>query len=159
MIEGLLKLREADLSDCKLLFKWANDPIVRENALDTNVIHWENHQRWFQAKLLSSYTHILILENDQNLGQIRFDKYPDEDIWQIDYSIESRFRGLGLGKELIRKGLIFMKQHYPNAIIVAKVKTVNIPSIKIFAQLGFDSKRINGLIEFSLPPRMESFNI
>lgn len=151
-----LKLRRINSNDIELLFLWANDKLVRENAFNQKRIEWENHLKWFDKMYSNNNCILLILElNEKPLGQIRFDKSHDDDIWQIDYSIATEFRGRGLGKELIRKGLIYMYQHYPNTIIIAKVKAVNIPSIKVFTQLGFDSKKINGLIEFSFRQKIE----
>ena len=98
-------LKEADKKDTMLLFNWANDPSVRKNAFNTEPIEWEQHQKWIQSKLASSYSKIFILykkDLERPLGQIRLDYMKENDVWLIDYSIDKFFRGLKLSTVLFK---------------------------------------------------------
>ncbi|MGH9508910.1 MAG: UDP-2,4-diacetamido-2,4,6-trideoxy-beta-L-altropyranose hydrolase, partial [Terriglobales bacterium] len=46
-----LRLRRATEQDCRLLWEWANDPDTRANSFSSELIPWDDHQRWFRAKL------------------------------------------------------------------------------------------------------------
>ena len=46
-----LSLREVTAKDMDLLYEWANDPTVRQNAFHTEPIPYENHKMWFAKNL------------------------------------------------------------------------------------------------------------
>lgn len=130
-------LRVANKNDVELIFNWANDPLVRENAINKENIKWEDHRVWFNKRILSNKTHIFILEQDSiPVGQIRFDK--DEDGFLIDYSVDSSFRKKGYGTMLVDQGCRSLKKELDTAVtILAQVKDINRGSSKIFINLGF----------------------
>lgn len=68
-----LNLRIATNEDMDLLYEWANDRTVRENAFHTEPIPYETHISWF-ARIMQDEDEILyILEKDNRpIGQIRF---------------------------------------------------------------------------------------
>ena len=130
-------LRAVGLEDISILYEWANDPIVRKNSINQSTISWEEHNSWFHARLLSPTTQIFIMMcNEEPCGQIRFDF--NNDVYQIDYSIDSEFRGKGLGTRIIELGINRMKELAPLPKFIAKVNIQNVPSIKIFEQCGFE---------------------
>jgi RimJ/RimL family protein N-acetyltransferase len=127
-------LREAVIDDAGLLYAWVTEKTVRENSIDQRLISWENHLTWFKNKLSDSSSCIYILETKSNqypLGQIRIDLI--DRFWSIDYSIDVRFRGKGLGREIIKQ----LIQKYPRNNYRAIVKNHNIASSKVFFSLGF----------------------
>lgn len=137
-----MKLRTAVEKDCQLLFRWANDPKVRANSFDLKGISWEEHQKWFKKKMDKETCRMFILEKDANpIGEIRFDKEGEN--WVISYSIEDKYRGMGLGKEIVKKGI--EKVSKP---ILAWVKMENIASRKTFESLGFSiqEKKENSIL-------------
>lgn len=129
-----IELVPASIDDVKLLYDWANDASVRINAFNIEPIKWEEHINWFQSKLKSVHSKIFILYLDKDpAGQIRFDYR--EDCWEIDYSIDKKYRGKGLGKLIIELGILKLNH---SDLLKAKVKEENIASFKVFQQLGFD---------------------
>ena len=44
----LMKIREANYNDTKLIFNWSNDPLVRAQSFNSNIIEFENHKNWFK---------------------------------------------------------------------------------------------------------------
>lgn len=129
-----MKLINVSTKHMKLLFTWANDKLVRSNALNENEIIWEAHVNWFLNRVNSKFTKMYILEDKgNNIGQIRFDYNKDSYYWVISYSIDVNYRGMGYGSKIIQKGLEIMNREN----ILAIVKTTNIPSQKIFKRVGF----------------------
>jgi RimJ/RimL family protein N-acetyltransferase len=141
-------LRKAVEEDVNLLFNWANDTDVRNNALNSEPIIWENHVKWFGNMLNSDKTKIFILEKaNVPIGQIRLDKILHSDFWMIDYSIDYKFRGKGFGKLI----LIKMMELEPKIKLKGIVKDENYPSQKVFEKLGFKKNILQSekLIEYN----------
>ncbi len=46
-----LRFRPVTEDDRQLLFRWANDPVVRRHSFNANAIAWEEHCAWFAAKI------------------------------------------------------------------------------------------------------------
>ena len=144
--KNIFSLQKAKQEDAKLLFKWANEPEVRKNALNTDLIEWENHFNWFTNKLSNSKSKIFIFENENTkIGQIRIDKV-DKDRWVIDYSIDKDHRGKGYGF-LMTNALL---RSYNNFKFLAIVRSENIPSQKVFEKLNFIRKfhQEDGIIKY-----------
>ena len=135
-------LRDAVIEDAELLYTWVTEKSVRNNSIDQHLISWENHLTWFRNKLTDSSSGIYILETKSNhypLGQIRIDL--NDGFWSIDYSIDFRFRGTGLGREIIKQ----LMQKYPRYNYRAIVKNHNVASSKVFYSLGFTKMKSKDL--------------
>ena len=143
-----LNLKKAKKKDAELIYKWANDPEVRINAVNKEAIIFENHLGWFNKKVISEETFIFIGYLDEiPVGQIRFDKNITD--WQIDYSIDNNHRGKGLGKEIVLEGMKKMKELIKiNLKFTAFVKVNNLASIKVFRNLNY-VQLSNSIIEDS----------
>lgn len=129
----------ATIEDVDLIYDWANDPDVRHNSLNSGFIPYENHLTWYNSKLNSDKTDILVFRSDKEaVGQVRLD-FVDE-CWEIDYSIDANYRGLGLGEKMIQKVL----ELFPNRSFLAIVKCENIPSQRVFERLHFKHSMVKG---------------
>jgi UDP-2,4-diacetamido-2,4,6-trideoxy-beta-L-altropyranose hydrolase len=151
IFRGLLNveytLRPVDKSDVVTLFQWANDSIVRQNAINSMKILWEDHVKWYHTKLRSLTSFMYVLEeNGVSVGQIRFDLC--NRIYLIDYSIDSRWRGKGLGKKIVQEGIAALRRHLASPIILrAEVCKSNAASIKVFLAEQFsqtEERQIEG---------------
>lgn len=130
-MKSKLNLRTINERDSQLIYNWANDPSVRKNALQTNIIEWEEHEKWFDTKLNDVNTKIFILENGEiPVGQIRFEK--ELGYWKISYSIGQEHRGKGFGTVILEMSIKMV-----NGTLKACVKRENVASKKVFEKLGF----------------------
>lgn len=137
MQEKKLFLREAEPSDLDLLFEWANNEFVRQNAFHTKPITYEEHKKWFE-KLLNDREQIqfIMYLGDEPVGQARLTVNMEEA--EIDYSIAAEKRGMGYGKELIRLVQDIVYNEYASIKkLTAKVKASNAASIYCFRKNGF----------------------
>lgn len=143
MIE--LTFRKANIKDSKLYFKWANDPLVRENSTQQTLITYEDHIIWFRQKLESKSCHFYLFFNADEVpvGQVRIEQSPEETI--IGLSIDSTFRGKGLGVKMLNLACTNFLNLHRNETIVAYIKEINIASYKIFRNVGFaeSDKKVN----------------
>lgn len=55
----------------------------------------------------------------------------------INYSLDKNYRGKGLGKWILKKGITAFRKNRPNLEIVGFVKFENIASAVTFRSLGF----------------------
>lgn len=130
-----LLLRPACEEDIVLYYNWANDPVVRKNAVNATTIPWTTHQVWFVSKLHDLNSRLFVLEaSGLPVGQIRFDREGDEAL--IDYSLDSIVRGRGWGSRLVALGLDLMQQIEP-VRLRAEVKVGNEASSAVFLRVGF----------------------
>jgi len=92
-----IKVRRVELEDAKLLWEWANDPIVRQFSFTKDPIEYDSHLVWLKAKLRSSKTCFWIIENvGQPVAQVRFDLV-DRAAAEVSFSVAAESRGQGIG--------------------------------------------------------------
>ncbi|ABZ94477.1 acetyltransferase [Leptospira biflexa serovar Patoc strain 'Patoc 1 (Ames)'] len=144
-----LIVRPAIEDDCKLIFEWANEPEVRNASFHSKKIEWSEHKNWFSEKLQNPDSIIYIFEVDgEAAGQIRFDK--NGEFFEIDYSIDKKYRGNGFGNAIVRLGITNLKSQFKESIrVVARVKEGNLISAKVFQNIGFKETKLgNGDLQF-----------
>lgn len=130
-------LKKAEMEDMDLLFKWANDPVVRVNSFNTEPIPYENHVKWFK-KIMDDPTvlQFILMEEDIPVGQIRLNVAGDEA--EIGYSIGNEFRGKGYGHKILQLVADEVRKNHPKVTnLIAKVKPENIASNKLFVSEGY----------------------
>lgn len=132
-----INLRAASLKDVDLLFKWVNEPLVRENSINQEPIVYENHVQWFKKSLSDTDCKIFVLENGEDtLGQVRVNVNERREAY-IDYSIDKDSRGKGYGRIIISKLIGELRKSSDALQLVAEVKTSNKASCKVFEKLHF----------------------
>lgn len=66
------RLRKANENDCDLLYRFRNDPLVREMSFHTEEIHYTVHQEFFEKLLADRDRRQYVLEVEgEPAGQIR----------------------------------------------------------------------------------------
>ncbi|MDN5215676.1 UDP-2,4-diacetamido-2,4,6-trideoxy-beta-L-altropyranose hydrolase [Fulvivirgaceae bacterium BMA12] len=145
-----ISVRDIQENDLLVLFNWANDKEVRSNALNTESISLENHKKWFYSKINQGKSKLFIAERSKEpVGQVRFDLV--NGCYVIDYSVDSKFRGKGLGKLILKKAiarLLSEKIENSTMVIIGEVRESNVKSWKVFENLNFvfvDLKEHNGV--------------
>jgi len=130
-------IRKAVDTDVELYFQWANNDEVRQNAVSSEPIVFENHLSWFSSRINSQTSRLYVgLWNGFAVGQIRFDLHNNS--WEIDYSVDSNHRNMGFGEMLIRKGMSeLLSEFQTDLTIVGLVKSQNIPSAEVFKKMHF----------------------
>jgi RimJ/RimL family protein N-acetyltransferase len=157
-----LSLRRADARDDRLLWEWANDPLTRQQSFSTVAIAWEEHQRWFAAKLQDPLC-ILFLVLDElgtPVGQVRFE--PDsEGRMVISVSIAANHRGRGLSALAIRHACEALRHARSSVTVVAYIRPDNLRSQRAFSRAGFTAPEpvdyqgravVRQCLELSAPP-------
>lgn len=125
------KFREVEKEDCLKIFEIANDDDVRESSFNTKKIQLNDHKIWFKNILNNNSVKFYVLEyNDDLIGQLRLDF--DEKLPVVSISLNKKYRGLGLSKILLSKGLKLV-----DGKVIAYIKKDNSRSISFFESMGF----------------------
>jgi RimJ/RimL family protein N-acetyltransferase len=137
-----ITFRMATQEDAMLYFNWANDVEVRKNSFHTTAISYEEHIRWFNAKLISGKCFFYLFSNIEGvpIGQVRIETYPEETV--IGISLDGMFRGKGLSVKILRMATSHYLNWHPNEKIFAYIKCRNISSYKSFVAANFKEVQI-----------------
>lgn len=131
-----VELRPVRVTDCELLWEWANDPVTRQASLSSCSITWEQHQTWLLDKVKDPQSRFyMALDEDIPIGQIRFDFEGREAVVSVNLAAE--YRGLGYGPLIIQLGVEVLFRETSVAAIYAYIKPSNMASIKAFMKAGF----------------------
>jgi RimJ/RimL family protein N-acetyltransferase len=136
--------RFAHADDCELYFEWVNDEMVRQNAHNTALIKWIDHEKWFKAQLLAENLMLVFFDGETPVGQLRIEIVNHSGI--IDFSIDRRYRGKNIGHFMLTILIRFVNMTRLLERISAEVKTSNIASLKAFTKANFSvvyEKKIN----------------
>jgi UDP-2,4-diacetamido-2,4,6-trideoxy-beta-L-altropyranose hydrolase len=133
-----LQLRRAEQKDCRLLWEWANDPLVRSSSFSTERISWESHVSWFTTKLRDPDCLIFIGADEQGtpIGQIRFEKRSGSEA-EVALSVAREKRGLGYAASLIEIGTREVFQKTDIIRLHALIKPDNRASAAAFEHAGY----------------------
>lgn len=139
----MLTFREANECDAQLYFDWANDPSVREQSFNSNLIDFEDHKKWFESKINDCSCLMIIFQNEKklNIGQIRVQKENNKEAL-IGISIASDFRGKGYAKDMLQIASDYFLDSNPNFQINAFIKETNLSSKHAFEKAGFEFQNI-----------------
>ncbi len=131
-----------------LLLAWRNDPVVRQNSWNQEVISVDEHRRWLQRiiKDPKSRAFIILNESRQPIGTVRFDVQGDDA--EINITIAQEFRGYGYGTSAIEYSCrSFLRQKPFLKRILARIKEKNEASLKAFKKAGFvEMNRSDGVV-------------
>jgi UDP-2,4-diacetamido-2,4,6-trideoxy-beta-L-altropyranose hydrolase len=137
MKKPMLRLRRADAADSERIWQWSNDPAVRAASFRSEPIPWEDHCRWFDARLRDPGTSFYIADLHGPVGQVRFQAETPE-VALISMSLGPAARGRGLGSALILAGCERFFAETTASQIRALIKLENVASLRAFSRAGFE---------------------
>lgn len=137
MMETKKYLRCAQESDVELLFRWANDKEVRANSFHTEEVSYPEHQKWFKEMMgRDNIRQYIYMSGEEPVGQVRISIIGEDA--RISYSIASKYRYKGYGKEMILALKEKVKEEcWQVKCLTAQVKPGNEASQKIFLECGY----------------------
>lgn len=135
--EDSLKLRPVTMDDARLILDWANEAGVRAVSFSSEPILWENHLKWFDAKLSDTNYHIWVAEDAAGtpIGQVRFEI--EGEAASISISLDASQRGKNRGGLLIWAACRKLFAETAITKINAYIKPDNKASTRAFEKVGF----------------------
>jgi len=133
-----LWLRPSKESECKMIFDWANDPEARAVSFNSDPIPWEDHVNWYENKMTDANYYLLLAinEDDEPVGQVRFEVEGDNAA--ISVSVDPNQRGKGYGTSLITQGCDRILSVTDIKVVDAYIKPDNEASKAVFTKAGFE---------------------
>jgi len=133
-----VQLRRANLGDLEFVFNLRNEEAVRSVSFNSDLIDLETHRKWFEKKLASDESVLLIAEaGSQPIAQVRFD-WMDDNGAEINIAVTEKFRGQGYGTDIIRESsIMFLSEFTRCSDIYAYIKSDNTASIRSFTKAGY----------------------
>ena len=136
-------LREVKKSDWKVLLKWRNDNITRQNFFNSDLISVSEHKEYINNTITNLNRTLFILEyNEIPVGTIREDRL-GKDEFELSYTISPMYRGKKIGLIMMSLYLIERKGSF-----LCEVKEENVPSIKMIGKLGFKLFKTENRVNF-----------
>lgn len=137
MLKKNFYLRNSNSNDSNIIFKWSNEPYVRNNSFSKKKISKQEHHKWFKNHVGKKEKIYIFCSNNYLIGLIRFKKFYRG--IKISYLISRKFRGKGYGKIMLK---LFVKKirnsnFYKKKIIYAFVFKKNIASSLVLLKAGF----------------------
>ena len=133
-----MKIRNVEKEDIVFLLDLRNDVVVGQSAFNADPVDLETHRRWFNKKIVDKNAIILIIEdNDNRIGQIRFDIDKKSNVAEADIAIMPAYRRKGYGVKTLKIGCKYAFEKLHIEKIIAHIKPENEISIKTFAKAGF----------------------
>lgn len=129
-------VRTAAPEDCEDIWRWRNDPAIRETSRDPAAIDLADHERWFEMALDDPSRILLIGEDAKGpLGVVRFDRDGDEAEVSI-YLVPQRL-GESRGARLLLEAEAWLAGAAPKRL-AAETLPDNLPSAALFRAAGYD---------------------
>jgi RimJ/RimL family protein N-acetyltransferase len=123
-------LRAAALDDALDVLAWRNDPLTRDMSRAQDPIDEAGHLAWFGQAIADPNRTLLIGElGGEKIGMVRFDRAEET---EVSINMNPRFRGRGLGYELLMAALAQAR-----GSIVAEIREENLASQRLFERAGF----------------------
>ena len=131
-------VRRAEHRDSRLLWEWANDPLVRQASFSPAPISWNEHSLWFAEKLRDAREMMLICEDAAHdpIGTVRFHAASSYDV-EVGITVAPRHRGQNYGAHALSLAVRYFLERKPSARVHAFIKKGNAASVRSFEKVGF----------------------
>ncbi len=129
-------VRPATFEDAQQLWEWANDPVTRQNALNSDDIPWESHLTWLQGVLANKEQALYVAEwPGAPMGSCRFDISSEGAV--VTIALAPAHRGKNRSVPVLQGAIDrYWTERGPRPI-VAYIRSHNIPSMRLFAACNF----------------------
>lgn len=135
-----MRIRNVEMSDAEIVWAWRNSTDARVNSKNNSLISLEEHVSWMASRIVNlSENPFWICESGNSpIGYLRLDStHAENNHFVVSIFVAEKFRGVGLGKGLIKlaiKELQGMSEHF---VIQAEVLKINKSSLAMFNSLEF----------------------
>ena len=132
-----MKITKASNNDSLDIFQWRNDPLTRQNSINTDPVSLEDHKQWFNEVLNSRNTELLIgIKDSIKVGVCRFSFNNLSNSVEVSINLNPLMRGKRISKKLLEESINYYLKNN-KVMLTATIRIDNIPSIRIFEELNF----------------------
>ena len=132
-------LKEAKITDWKLLLDWRNEAEARKNSHTNAIVSPQAHKEWLHNSIVNSNRRLYIaFDNETPIGTVRADFEDGKDIYVLSWTVAPQFRGKGFGKRMVKLLVTALKGQAKAEIIEGNKASIKIAE---YAGLIFKEKR------------------
>lgn len=137
-----IDIKRADLDDSENIFKWRNNKKIRDVSINSALIPWEDHQRWFDAVFDDKNCELLIGSiGNKTVGVVRFDI--ENDVAEVSVYLVPEGGFAGQGRNLLMSAERWMNANRPEIkCIHASVLAENDASKNLFLASSYHMNKI-----------------
>ena len=152
LMSNIINLTKAGITDINDIFEWRNHPDIRKNSFNQELLSWEEHEKWFMAKLKDpDTTAYMAYYEEKKVGTIRFEG--KESVIKTSVMLNPDFLSKGFGSKVIKLGVEkFVMEKKPDMRIIAEIKKDNVTSIKAFGKAGYKESHVTFFYDFKVLP-------
>jgi RimJ/RimL family protein N-acetyltransferase len=128
---------DPDSQDSRCIWEWKNDPVTRQMSRKTDVIPWEIHRAWY-ANAVNDAKKVILMAcvNGVRACMVRFDLMAP-DFAEININLNPSMRRKKLSKPTLAAACNYGFDTLNLSRIYAEVKPENVPSLRVFEDVGF----------------------
>jgi RimJ/RimL family protein N-acetyltransferase len=137
-----IEIKQAGKDDSKNIFEWRNNKKIRDISINSALISWEDHQKWFDAVLADKNRELIIgTLGSQAVGVVRFDI--DDTAAEVSIYLVPEGGFAGQGRNLLMSAERWLKANRPEIqSIRASVLSENDASKNLFLSSSY---RVNAM--------------
>lgn len=124
--------------DRRYVWEVNNDPSVRERAINTKSIPWEEHVEWYEDVMSDPGRLLFVTQYEgRDCGVVRYDLDDEAAEAEITIALQEEFRGKHIGRSVIELTSSSILERRSVETVVAHVRPDNEPSLKAFRSAGY----------------------
>ena len=152
LMSNIINLRKAEIADANEIFEWRNHPDIRKSSFNQELLSWEEHEKWFMAKLKNpDTTAYMAYYGEKKVGTIRFES--KESVIKTSVMLNPDFLSKGFGSKVIKLGVEkFIREKRPSKSLIAEIKKDNVASAKAFKKAGYKESHVTYSYDFKVLP-------
>ena len=152
LMSNIINLTKAGITDINDIFEWRNHPDIRKNFFNQELLSWEEHEKWFMAKLKDPDTTVyMAYYKKEKIGTIRFES--KESVIKTSVMLNPDFLSKGFGSKVIKLGVEkFIREKRPSKSLIAEIKKDNVASAKAFKKAGYKESHVTYSYDFKVLP-------
>ena len=152
LMSNIINLTKAGTTDINDIFEWRNHPDIRKNSFNQELLSWEEHEKWFMAKLKNpDTTAYMAYYGEKKVGTIRFES--KESVIKTSVMLNPDFLSKGFGSKVIKLGVEkFIREKRPSKSLIAEIKKDNVASAKAFKKAGYKESHVTYSYDFKVLP-------
>ena len=149
-----IEIMKAKIADSEDIWLWRNDDLTKKMSITSNDIRWEEHCVWYRNCLIDPniYFYVGYIDLNKKIGTCRFNVNIDSSFAEVSINMNPKFRGKNLSSKFLSSSIeIFHSDK--NVNLIARIKKINLISIKCFINNGFTLNRNDEDCNYYFYPR------
>ena len=142
-----ISAREASIEDSMVVLGLRNQRESIVASRNPSQIAITEHESWYKnrVKYIQTQPFWIFEDSKKEIGYVRLDESLDfENSFEISICLHEDLHGQGMGQKLLSQTLNMLSIDFASKRVIARIKSINTKSIKIFKKAGFSFFKVDG---------------